>query len=126
AVGGVVVAAGGAVAAFAFNAGACLLAAVILAFWRPPRESRPAGGRGGILPAIAEGLRTVRDRAPLRNVMIRSAAFTFCGSAIWALMPLVARDLVGGGPEQFGLMLGALGLGAVLGAAVSHEIRRRA
>jgi hypothetical protein len=40
-------------------------------------------------------------------------------------MPLVARDLVGGGPEQFGLLLGALGLGAVLGAAISHEMRRR-
>jgi predicted MFS family arabinose efflux permease len=40
-------------------------------------------------------------------------------------MPLVARDLVGGGPQTFGLLLAALGLGAVIGAAVSHEVRRR-
>ena len=40
-------------------------------------------------------------------------------------MPLVARDLTGGGPETSRLLLAALGLGAVIGAAASHEVRRR-
>ena len=75
--------------------------------------------------AIAEGLRCVRDLPPLRAIVARGLAFTLAGSAIWALMPLVARDLTGGGPQAFGLLLAALGLGAVIGAAVSHEVRRR-
>ena len=117
---------GGAVSAFVFNAGACLLAAGILLSWNPPREPAPSAQKTRIAIAILEGLRTAYTIDPLRRIMIRCVSFTLCGSAIWALMPLVARDLVGGGPEQFGLLLGALGLGAVLGAAASHEIRRRA
>jgi predicted MFS family arabinose efflux permease len=74
---------------------------------------------------MAEGLRCVRDLPALRAIAGRAAAFTLAGGAIWALMPLVARDLTGGGPQAFGLLLAALGLGAVFGAAVSHEVRRR-
>lgn len=125
AVGGVIVAFGGAIAAFVFNAAACLTAAIILFFWRPPVEPQAPGPKTRILAAIIEGLRTTYNILPLRTTMLRCFTFTLTGSAIWALMPLVVRDIVGGGPQQFGLLLAALGLGAVLGAAVSHEIRRR-
>jgi predicted MFS family arabinose efflux permease len=74
---------------------------------------------------MAEGLRCVRDLPALRAIVARAACFTLAGSAVWALMPLVARDLTGGGAETFGLLLAALGLGAVIGAAASHEMRRR-
>jgi MFS family permease len=124
ALGGALVAFGGAVAAFTANAIACLAAAATLAFWRLPAREAPAQ-RQRVHNAIAEGLRCVRDLPALRAVIARALAFTLAGSAIWALMPLVARDLTGGGPQAFGLLLAALGLGAVLGAAVSHEIRRR-
>jgi MFS family permease len=124
ALGGLLVAFGGAFAAFAANALACLAAAATLAFWRlPARAVQPS--RSGIHKAMAEGLRCVRDLPALRAIAGRAAAFTLAGGAIWALMPLVARDLTGGGPQAFGLLLAALGLGAVLGAAVSHEVRRR-
>lgn len=125
ALGGGIVALGGPFAAFAANACACLAAAAILAFWRLPDESSTRLGRTGIHRAMAEGLGCVRDRPALRAIAARAAAFTLTGSAIWALMPLVARDLTGGGPETFGLLLAALGLGAVVGAAASHEMRRR-
>jgi predicted MFS family arabinose efflux permease len=124
ALGGALVAFGGAVAAFMCNALACFAAVAILATWRlPARETAPARQR--VHSAIAEGLRCVRDLPPLRAVMMRALAFTMAGAAIWALMPLVARDLTGGGAQAFGLLLAALGLGAVIGAAASHAIRRR-
>jgi MFS family permease len=124
ALGGGLVALGGAVAAFAVNALACLAAALTLLFWRlPPRQARPGTLR--IHSAIAEGLRCVRDLPALRAIVARGLAFTLAGSAVWALMPLVARDLTGGGAQAFGLLLAALGLGAVIGASVSHEVRRR-
>jgi MFS family permease len=124
ALGGALVAFGGAVAAFVVNAFACLAAALILAVWRLPAPAVPSS-RQRVHHAIAEGLRCVLDRPPLRAVMVRALAFTLAGAAIWALMPLVARDLTGGGARAFGLLLAALGLGAVLGAAVSHAVRRR-
>jgi MFS family permease len=124
ALGGALVAFGGAVAAFICNAFFCLAAAITLAFWRLPARAE-APKRQRVHSAIAEGLRCVRDLPPLRAIIARGLAFTLAGSAIWALMPLVARDLTGGGPQAFGLLLAALGLGAVLGAAISHEVRRR-
>ena len=124
AIGGGIVAFGGPFAAFAANALACLAAAATLAFWRLPDDgARP--DRTRIHRSMAEGLRCVRDLPALRAIVCRAFAFTLAGSAIWALMPLVARDLTGGGPETFGLLLAALGLGAVVGAAASHEVRRR-
>jgi len=124
ALGGGIVALGGAFAAFAANVLSCLAAIVVLFFWGPraERSDRPAGP--GIMAAMVEGLRCAWETHSLRMTMVRTFVFTLCGSSIWAIMSLVARDLTGGGPKQFGLLLGALGLGAMLGAAVSHEMRR--
>ena len=47
------------------------------------------------------------------------------GGAIIALMPLVARDLLHGGARTYGIMLGAFGLGAVIGALNIAEVRNR-
>jgi len=124
AIGGAIVALGGSLAAFVAAAGAYLVA-VVLVLRRPAsapdeRTDKPSMGR-----AILDGLAYVRQTGPIRVVLLRAVAFTLTGVAAWALMPLIARDLTGGGPSQFGLLLGALGLGAVFGAAASHAIRRR-
>jgi MFS family permease len=74
--------------------------------------------------AMGAGLRYVRMSPTIRNVMMRAFAFGFGASAVQALMPLVARDLVQGGPVTFGLLLGAFGAGAVGGALVSGRVRR--
>lgn len=125
ALGGIVVAVTGAFAAFIVSAVFFLLAAGVLFGWRPPQVQRTVSGLRGMLPAIAAGLRTMRGMPQLRAIAVRSFAFPACGAAAWGLMPLIARDLVGGGPERFGMLLGALGLGALLGSAASHEFRRR-
>jgi MFS family permease len=125
AIGGAIVAAGGTFVAFIVSATFSIVSASIVARWRPPANARTAGGIRAMLPAIAEGLRTVRDKPQLRAIAVRSICFTFAGSALWALMPLVARDVVGGGAESFGMLLGSLGLGALVGSIFSHEFRRR-
>src|SRR3546814_464417 len=40
-------------------------------------------------------------------------------------MPLVARDLIAGGPLVYGVLLGAFGIGAVVGALANGPLRRR-
>jgi len=52
----------------------------------------------------------------LRAALIRAVAFFFFASAYWALLPLVARNQIAGGPELYGTLLGAIGIGAVVGA----------
>ena len=123
AIGGAIVAAGGASAAFIVNAG-CYVAAIALYLrWRPepavPRPPRPLGSM------IAEGLRHAFASREIRTILLRAAAFTMAGAAAWALMPLVAAEMLGKGASTYGLLLGALGLGAVIGAASATWFRHR-
>jgi MFS family permease len=124
AIGGAIVAAAGASTAFALNALAFLASVSIIASWkRPPGEPRPHRER--VFQAILDGLQYVSFAPAIRPILIRAIAFTFLGSAAWALMPLIARDLVGGGAFEFGWLLGGLGFGAVIGALASTAIRKR-
>ena len=64
------------------------------------------------------GFRYARNNPHLRATLIRGAAFFLFASAYWALLPLVAREQLAGGPELYGFLLGAIGAGAVAGAFV--------
>jgi MFS family permease len=44
-------------------------------------------------------------------------------SAVWALLPIVARQEIGGGPGFYGLMLGSVGAGAIAGAVLLPQVR---
>jgi predicted MFS family arabinose efflux permease len=124
AVGGAITAAGGAGAAFVVNALCYVLA--IAVFWRWKGVPAPAQeGRARLHSVITQGIRYAFRSPPIRTIMLRALTFTTAGAAAWALMPLVAADLLDRGSAVFGLLLGALGLGAVLGALSSTEIRRR-
>ncbi len=123
ALGGAIVALSSPTAAFVVTALGYFAAAAILLLRRPLGNAPAAHPGGSISRAIREGVLYAGRSPQVRSVLIRGAAFTLAGSAAWALMPLVARDLIRGGPSQFGLLLGALGLGAVIGAAASHKVR---
>jgi MFS family permease len=83
---------------------------------------RPATGRGTRLPAerfgqaILAGLRYSRHNLHLRATLMRAAGFFIFASAYWALLPLVARQQIAGGPRIYGILLGVIGIGAVGGA----------
>lgn len=83
-------------------------------FWWP--EPKRAASR---LPpehfpsAMMTGLRHARYNGHLIATLIRSAGFFVFASAYWALLPLVAREQVGGGPGLYGALLGGIGISAV-------------
>ena len=124
AIGGAIVAAAGAAAAFTVNALSYFGLIVVLARWRPetPGQSLPRESLG---PAMVAGLRYVAMSPSLKVVLLRGVVFGVGASAVPALMPLVARELVGGGPLTYGLLLGSFGLGAVGGAVSSTRLRAR-
>jgi hypothetical protein len=74
--------------------------------------------------AMAAGLRYVAMSPSISLVLVRGAMFGLAAIAVQALMPLIARDLVHGGPLTFGLLLGAFGAGAVCGALLAARLRR--
>lgn len=124
AIGGAIVAAAGAAAAFAANTMSYLALIYALFRWRPqyattklPRET--------MLRAISAGVGYVAMSPNILNVMLRSFIFGVSASIILALLPIVARDLVAGGPLTYGIMLGAFGLGAIAGAFSNAGLRER-
>ncbi|MDB5530679.1 MAG: transporter permease [Devosia sp.] len=123
AVGGIVVAAAGAAAAFAINTLSYLALIVVLFRWKPgnavallPRESMGA--------AMLSGIRYVAMSPNIYQVMLRSLIFGFTAITVMALLPVVSGTLLGGGPLTYGLMLGAFGLGAVGGALLGNRLHQ--
>lgn len=123
AIGGIIVAAAGAAAAFAVNAASYIALLTVLARWKPnlPASKLPRETLGA---AMGAGIRYVAMSPNIGKVLLRSSTFGFTSGSILALLPLVARDLVQGGPLTFGIMLGAFGLGAVGGALISGRLRQ--
>ena len=123
AIGGAIVAAAGAAAAFAVNAFSYIALIVVLARWRRP-EPPQLLPREMLGQAVAAGVRYVAMSPAIRTVLLRSAVFGIAAAAVMALMPVVAKLLLGGGPLTYGLLLGAFGLGAVAGALANARLRQ--
>ncbi|MGO4572717.1 MFS transporter [Microvirga sp. 2TAF3] len=123
AIGGMIVATIGAFAAFAVNAISYIGLILVLVRWRPAMPPR-------VLPpetlgtAMAAGIRYVAMSPHIGVVLLRGAVFGLAAIAVQALMPLIARDLIHGGPFTYGLLLGAFGAGAVGGAFLSTRLRQ--
>src|SRR6185503_13911226 len=58
-------------------------------------------------------------------VLVRTGVYVSCASALWAMMPLVARKQLGLGAGFYGVLLGGLGGGAILAAFILPALRRR-
>lgn len=124
AVGGMIVAAAGATAAFVCNAVLYLPLLFVLHRWRRALEPRRLPPER-LSRAIVSGIRYVIHAPTVTVVLMRSLATGVAGGALPALMPLLARDILHGDARTYGVMLGAFGVGAVIGALQLSEIRRR-
>jgi len=124
AIGGVLVALMGVLSAFVFNALACLPMISVMYFWkRSPEKSRlPPEALGR---AIISGARFAFHSPPIRAVALRTLVIGLAGSSSSALMPLVANKLLNGGASLFGILLGSVGIGAILGALSIARVRAR-
>jgi len=121
---GVIIVAGGPGPVFLINA--VSVACVFYVLWRWRRESHRATlPAERLVSAMRAGIRYVRYAPALRTVVVRTAAFVGFASALWALLPLVAKTSLGRGPVAYGALVGSLGLGGLLGAALLPTWRKR-
>lgn len=119
---GIVITRIGTAAVFAINAATFVIFTVVLLTWRPERVP-VAYGRERFAPALRAGGRFVRHSPVIRRLVLRSVLFVAPAMAPWALLPIVATERLGLGPSGYGLLLGALGLGAVGGAVTMPRLR---
>lgn len=124
AIGGAIVATAGAAAAFAVNAMSYVALIAVLTRWRPelPERALPRERLGA---AMGAGLRYVAMSPNILKVLLRAFLFGLTSIAVLALLPLVARHLVQGGPIVYGALLGAFGIGAIGGAFLQGRLRER-
>jgi MFS family permease len=125
ALGGLLLASLGLAAPFLLNAASFLAVIGALLWWRPPPSPPASLPAERLLGAVRAGLRYARASGPLRATLTRAVAFFLFASAYWALLPLIVRTELGGGPGLLGLLMGAVGAGAVAGALLLPRLRTR-
>jgi MFS family permease len=123
AVAGLIVAQVGSAAVFGLNALSYAVFAVALLRWRRPRRNGPSHPeRFG--PALRAGEHYVRYAPVVTRLLARVVLFVLPGSVVWGLLPLVAHQELGLGATGYGILLAALGVGAIIGALLMPRIRR--
>jgi MFS family permease len=124
AVAGLVMAHIGAGWVFLLNAVSFVGVLWVLFRWKPITVPSPYPAEH-VLGAVRAGLRYLIHASELRAVVLRTIAFAFPASALWALLP-VAPTSMGGKAVTYGILLGGLGIGALLGAAILPILKRTA
>jgi MFS family permease len=122
ALGGALVAAAGAAWVFGINAISFLGVLAVLVWWRRERVEKPLGPEH-VRSALRAGTRYVRSSPRMKAILARSGVFVLFASALWALLPILARSDLKLGSGGYGLLLGAMGVGAVLGTALLPRLR---
>jgi len=123
AIAGLLVAQIGVAAVFALNTATLLVYAIVVA--AHPRLGGTPQSSERFLPGLRAGGRYVRNAPVVRRILLRTALFLVPGSCLWALLPLVATTRLALGAGGYGVLLAALGVGAIAGAFALPQIRAR-
>jgi MFS family permease len=123
-VAGAIIASAGDEYVFALNFVLSVVAAIAISRWK--RESKPSVLPGGrFLGAMRLGWQYVRESQRMRDALVRTSVFFLHASALFALMPLVAKRFGDGGAYTYTVLLSCLGVGAIAAATQLPRFRRR-
>lgn len=120
---GAIVALAGPGAAFLINTASFAGVIFVVARWKRPTVKR-ATPPETVAGATRAAIRYVRNSPEIRTVLARSGMVMFFASGLLALLPSIAQR-IGGSSVAYGLLLGAFGGGAVLGALRLQKVRSR-
>jgi MFS family permease len=124
ALGGFIVALAGPGPVFLLNALSFVGVAIVLYRWQQPKKWNPLPSER-LVSAIRIGIQYARYATDLKAALLRTGVFITFASALWALMPLVARFGLDVGAGGYGVLLGAVGLGSLAGAGILPSLRSR-
>ncbi|MEO8524177.1 MAG: MFS transporter [Caldimonas sp.] len=124
AAGGLILASFGAAVTYGMDVLSYVVVTAALLWWRRPQHARTELSEN-FFGAFRAGLRFTRASSELHVVLLRAVVFFVFSSAVWALLPLVARRMLGGSAGFYGVLLGAVGAGAIIGAVLLPRLRER-
>lgn len=121
---GIVIAATGTGAVFLLNALSFVGVILVISRWQRtlPKSALPAERLWGAMQA---GVRYVRYAPSLQTVLIRTTAYIFFASALFALLPLLGRQELKLDALGYGIILGFWGIGGLAGAFILPQLRQR-
>jgi len=122
ALGGIVVALAGPAAVFLLNAVSFVFVLVAIYRWRRAPVVSNAHPED-MFGATISGMRYVRHAPALQAALVRISTFAIGASALWALLPVVARHELNLSAAGYGIILGSLGFGAVSSALLLPRLR---
>ena len=123
ALGGLVIAALGiAIPFWAFAASNVGIIAALI-WWRSPRKGAQSLPAERLASAIRAGVRHAANNPYLGATLVRVLAFFPFASAYLALLPLLARHLMSEGPQLYGILLAAIGVGTVGGSLIIRWLK---
>jgi MFS family permease len=125
ALGGLVILGFGIAAPFWLDAVSNLGVIGVILWWRPAPKRAQALPAEHLASAMRAGVRYARNNPQLRATLLRSIGFFLFASAYWALLPVLASRQLHGGPTLYGVLLGAIGAGAVAGAFLLPRLKAR-
>ncbi|CAB3825488.1 Enterobactin exporter EntS [Achromobacter anxifer] len=121
AAGGLILASFGAAVTYGMDVLSYVFVIAALLWWKRPAATDSTLSEN-FFGAFRAGLRYTRASKELHRVLLRAAVFFLFASAVWALLPLVARQMLGGTAGFYGVLLGAVGAGAIIGALVMPKL----
>jgi MFS family permease len=80
------------------------------------RKEAARGSSGAMLRGIWEGFRYAFGFPPIRSILLLVGLVSLVAMPYAVLMPVFARDILGGGPNTLGFLMAAAGVGALGGA----------
>jgi MFS family permease len=113
-VGGLLLAGVGIDGAFALSV--VLYTAALVAALRVRYRNTGAAGSSSVLARIAEGLKLVRGDARLIGTLVVTVIYNVFAWPFTSMIPVIARDRLGLGPEGVGILASMDGIGAFAGA----------
>jgi MFS family permease len=125
AIGGIVLARFGATTSFVLNAASFGVVTVALSLYRSDAPKAPPAPPTPLVSAFAEPWRVVSGPGDLRPVFLAMFGFTLGAGIFYALTPAFGKLSLGATPLAYGVMIGAMGAGAVAGASIMKRLRGR-
>ena len=116
----------GAFPVFFLNAASAFGLSVVYYRWhRAGGDKRKVSGPLNLAARIREAFVRCLANPDFRGLLVRIIVVYFCTNAFWCLFPIYARNVLHVGSTGFGVMMGALGSGAVLAALSLPNLKRR-
>ena len=122
---GLIIVQWGTASVFLVNALSFLVVIAAVLWWRRPQTPPSPLPKEAMFSAMALGFRYAQHSQALKDTLLRALGFFIAASGFWALLPVVAKVKLQASAEAFGLMMAAVGLGAVLGSFLYPKLKAR-